>query len=149
MSDYTVVKDTREQKGWVFPNMICHALKTGDYTIVDFETTLCIERKGSVVEFAGNVIQKRFVNELERMRGYKYAFLLLEFTMKQLLDYPLGSGIPQRRLRWLKYDGRFILKKLLEFQMTYPTIHVHLCGDKGQEVASSIFRRVVELEHHG
>src|SRR5215210_7578524 len=73
---YTVLRDTREQQGWIFEQgklcngTISKALKTGDYTLVGFESILCVERKKNVAEFAKNIIEKRFENELTRMEAF-------------------------------------------------------------------------------
>ena len=51
---YTVIKDTREQRGWIFnksdrcDGMRVETLKTGDYTLGGFEEMVCVERKFSV-----------------------------------------------------------------------------------------------------
>ena len=68
---YLVIKDTREKQGWDFPQShscvgtSIEKLDTGDYTIDGHRDTLCVERKGSVSEFAGNLVQEkeRFVRE--------------------------------------------------------------------------------------
>lgn len=62
---YTVIQDTREQKGWYFSEydkcngMEQGSLKTGDYTLKGFEDMVCIERKFSVEEIATNLGKKK------------------------------------------------------------------------------------------
>lgn len=153
MTKYTVLRDTREKedKGWWFPaSQYCYgtqeqALKTGDYTLLGYENVLCIERKGGVNEFASNVCQERFTRELERMRAYRFAFILLEFSMEQLMLYPKASGVPIYKRRSIKITGSFILKRYIEICQEFPTIHIILCGDtRGRDIASSIFKRTLE-----
>jgi len=154
MSKYTIIRDTREKekKGWQWrKSMYCDGtvdgtMKTGDYTLAGYEDILSIERKGRISEFAKNVNEKRFYKELERLEKFKYAYVLLEFTMRDLLNYPVGSGIPRYKWKYLKFKGPFILKKLTEMMVQYPHIHFILCGDAGKETASSIFKRIVENE---
>lgn len=146
---YRVIRDTREQagQGWLFeegPNCggtTIQTLKTGDYTIEGFEKALCIERKGTVGEFAQNIVQKRFINELERMRTFAHSFVILEFTLDDLLAFPANSGIPKFLWKKLRISNWFILKKLTEFQLMYPTKFI-LAGINGREVAASIFKEV-------
>lgn len=151
-SKYTVIRDTQEKKGWVFPQseyckgVVDLKLPTGDYTLVGLEKILCIERKGAIAEFAQNITSVRFHKELERMRLFKYAYLLLEFTMEDLLKFPVGAAIPAYIKRKIKVRGPFILLKYIEYTHEYPNMHIILCGNKGQEVARSIFKRVLENE---
>jgi|TARA_R100000900_G_scaffold137044_1_gene115302 ERCC4-type nuclease len=153
MKKYTVIRDTREHndKGWLFDTSArCDGtstskLDTGDYSIEGLEDIFCIERKGSVSEFARNVTENRFERELERLESFKYPFIILEFEMSDIIDYPKNSGIPYRQRNQLRFKGPFILKRLLEFQMKYKT-KILLCGRRGKEVASSIFKRVLEIE---
>ena len=150
---YTVIRDTREQsgRGWQFEakgrceGTITQKMDEGDYTLVGWEKSLCIERKGSVSEFARNVTEKRFERELERMEVYDFPFMLLEFGMEHVCAYPVGSGIPQRQLKYLKFTGKYYLKRLTEFEVNYKT-KIILCGNRGQGVARSIFNRMVERE---
>ena len=75
MKNYTVIKDTREQDGWIFApydrceGMEVDTLHTGDYTLKGFEDIVCVERKASVSEIATNLGKKKkaFYNEMERM----------------------------------------------------------------------------------
>jgi hypothetical protein len=147
---FTVVKDTREQQGWNFhvgkacAGMEVGTLKTGDYSLRGLETLLTIERKGSVEEFAGNVTQARFERELERMRDYPHAFLVLEFTMDDLLRFPYGGNIPHSKLPYIRVKGPFLMRRLMEIQVNYP-VKVILAGKHGQDVAHQIFRRVLDV----
>lgn len=147
---YTVLKDTREQNGWTFyssdncKGTVDYKLPTGDYTIQGFETTLSIERKGTTGEFARNIIEQRFVNELERMRSFKHSFVVLEFNVDDVINFPKGSGIPVSEWSKLKINPWFILKRLMEFELQYPT-KIIFAGNRGKEVTASIFKRIVEL----
>jgi ERCC4-type nuclease len=91
---YTVLKDTREQQGWTFEQgkfcngTIPRALKTGDYTLLGYENVLCVERKKNVAEFAGNIVEKRFERELERMESFLYSFIICEFTLADIMAWP-------------------------------------------------------------
>ena len=147
----TLIIDTREQKplnitsGKIFEEIVRGKLDTGDYSIDGFEQYLCIERKGCVAEFAQNVFQKWFYNELLRMTTYKYPFLLLEFTLEDMLRFPYQSGLSKSVVRRIKYNGKLLLKKMIEIQMSYPTIHIIFCGENINDVLYSICKRVVEI----
>lgn len=151
---YMVLRDTREKKkkGWLWQvSKSCagtteETLKTGDYTIRGLENVLVIERKGSVSEWAKNICEARFEREMERLVLFKYPFILLEFNMGDMLNYPVGSGIPKWRWPSLAFTGSFVLKKTIGLQINYPTVPIILTGGRGQEVASSIFKRVIENE---
>lgn len=148
---YHVLKDTREQKGWTFEETnkcegtTIEGLKTGDYTLKGFEHSLCVERKGSVIEWAHNCIEPRFIKELERMITFKYRFIILEFTMKDMLNYPNNVNLPAQIVAKLKMDGEMLLKKTLEFQIRY-NVHIIFAGTEGKKVTQSIFKRVTECK---
>ena len=153
MNKFLVIKDTRERDGWYFKEsnycqgMVDKKLGTGDYSVEGLEDILCIERKGSVSELANNIVDKRFDRELERMRDFKYKFLILEFGIKDIMSFPHGSDIPKAKWSKIRIKGNFILKKLAEYQTEYG-VHVLPCGDKTSawHMTSSIMKRVVERE---
>jgi ERCC4-type nuclease len=148
---FTVIKDTREQDGWTFgagkscAGMDIGTLKTGDYTMRGYENILTIERKGSVAEFAANITQERFVRELERMRDYEFAFIVLEFTLDDIMRFPYGAGLPKSKIPFVRVRGPFILRRLMEFQINYP-VKIILAGRHGMDVAHHIFRRVLDAK---
>lgn len=142
---YVVVKDTREQDGWYFPEdeycagMIHKGLHTADYTLFGLENLLCIERKGSTGEFAHNLTEKRFFNELERMDNFAHSFLILEFDFNDILLFPARSGIPKPKWNRLKMSSKFILRKLTEIDLNYKT-KIIFAPHNAIERASLIFK---------
>ena len=151
MTKPTLIIDTREKQpleitcGKLYDNIIREKLDTGDYSIDGLQDVLCVERKGGVVEFAQNVIQDRFVRELDRM-NHKYSFVVLEFTLEELLRYPKDCGIPPKIIKKVRYNGKFVLSKLVNFQLTYPHIHFVFAGENAIDIVNSICKRVVEKE---
>lgn len=151
---YTVLRDTREQKGWIFdPSEACvgttvQTLKTGDYSLLGYEHLLTIERKGSVVEFVQNITKKdkwaAFKAELERMESYPAAFIVCEFTFDDVMRYPEGSGLPWAARSKVRISPQYYLKRLLEIELHFKA-RVQLVGPhKSREYVSSLFKRVVE-----
>lgn len=162
-SKYTVIRDTREQdaQGWIFnksercAGTIRQKLDVGDYSLMGFEQLFTIERKGSVAEFCGNLTQPRFVapldpdkplskqSEFVRLEQIHWPFILLEFTIDDVLKYPNVPELPPKLRRMIRFKGGAALKKIIELQMHYKT-KIIFCGDRGKDVASSIFKRMVE-----
>ena len=151
MGKFTVIQDTKEQKGWTFEEnaycegMVRENLPTGDYTIKDFEKIFVIERKADTGEFARNITEGRFERELVRMEDFQLPFMVLEFTMNDILCFPHGSGIPKQVWPKLRITGRFMLKRLLDFETIYKT-KIILAGRHGKDVAFSLFLRVLEWQ---
>jgi ERCC4-type nuclease len=153
---YVVIKDTREKEGqgWIFretdkcAGMVRSTMKTGDYTLNGYETTVCIERKGTITEFAGNICQKRFWRELERMKDFAYAALILEFTEDDIRRWPQGSGIPKWKWKYLKVRSNFLFSSLKKIKTDFPNIQVILAGSDGYMQAKLFFAKAVE-EHGG
>ena len=151
---FLVIKDTREQDGYHFSNfnacagMVEQKLDTGDYSIKGLEDKICIERKGCVEELAINLGQKKytFLNEITRMEPFPHKYLILEFSLEDLIKFPEHTRIPIKNKTSLKITGKYMLKCLIEFEL-YNNVHVLFCGDKYAAflAVSSIFKRINEM----
>lgn len=145
----TIIRDSREQEGygWHFePNewvqdTVIRKLHAGDYSIEGMEDQIFIERKASTGEFATNCTDPTFEKELERAKNYKYKFLVLEFDSYAVFHFPLNSGIPMRMHGKLKVTSKFMLKKIVEFQIKYG-LNVIFAGDYGQDYVLAIFKKI-------
>jgi ERCC4-type nuclease len=151
INHFLVIRDTREQTGWQFTaGKTClgtkaGTLKTGDYTVEGYENLLSIERKGSVQEFAQNLMDDRFFREMERMKEYKYAYLVLEFTAEDLFNYPESANIPSAAKARIRTNGNFLMSKTMHLQNNYP-IKVFFAGRKGKDMAYYIMKMVTDVE---
>lgn len=151
--EYEVIRDTREQKGWQFDaeefsKCICigtrvDTLKTGDYTLVGYESVLCVERKGSVAEIATNLWDKAFERELERMSVFKHRFIVCEFPFEDVVRFPIGSKIPPARRDLMRITPQFLVMRLNEILLIHQT-PIIFAGPKAKEFMSSLFKRVIE-----
>ena len=151
-----ILIDSREQKPWKFRDYKCHrcTLETGDYAMADEPNSkytdealnhlLCIDRKGSVSELFQNVTQVRFKKEIERMKRFKHAYLIFEFTLEDVMRYPVGSVIPRRRWRYLRVRPPFVLSFLS--QLMLEGIHVIFAGNPqhAQQIALNVMKKVYE-----
>lgn len=156
MDRVTILRDSREKanNGYFWEeNDWCEGyevtgLKSGDYSIKGFEDSLSIERKRSTGELATNVYEKRFERELERLQSYKYSFIICEFSLDDVIKFPIDSGIPPRRWKYLKVTSKFLLKKVAEYQVKFNT-KILFCGNKSNawDMVNSIFKRVIENEN--
>lgn len=86
-----LVVDTREQRALDFTGVcpfVVKGLKTGDYSLLNHEHEITLERK-SLSDLHSTVIsdRPRFVRELERMRAYSFAAIIVEGTMRDVLSY--------------------------------------------------------------
>ena len=82
----TIIVDSREILRYHFPCPSRVAtLKTGDYSAEGLEDLLCIERK-ALPDLLGCIgkSRDRFERELERMRSFRYPFLLIESTLQEM-----------------------------------------------------------------
>jgi ERCC4-type nuclease len=114
---FTIIQDTREKKPWAFQTagsvdgVKVSKLDTGDYSIQGMEKLFMVERKASVDEVFMNlgVQWERFEREMERAKLYKYKYLVIESSMREIYK---GS-------RYSKMSGRFIMARLLYLQYKY------------------------------
>ena len=146
--DFTIIVDTREQQPWTFDNYTTshHKLDAGDYSIEGLETILAIERKKSVTEIANNIIEPRFKDAISRLAQHKHAFLLLEFSIKDILSYPIGSDLPKRLWDKVKISPAFIMKNVLDWELEH-NIKVMFCGSPSdaEKVAEIILKKIYHL----
>lgn len=86
-SDLTIIQDTREKKPLVFHNagVKIAKLETGDYSLEHFEDKVTIERK-SLPDLLQSLSaeRKRFMSEVQRMRDFEYAGLVVEVSLADI-----------------------------------------------------------------
>jgi ERCC4-type nuclease len=148
---FTVLRDTREKKPHIWePSDTCAGtivkkLYPGDYTLEGFENVLAIERKASTGEFAVNISEKRFQKEIDALSVLPHPYLLLEFSMSDILSFPENSGIPTKLWPKLKCNSNYILSKIFTYQMKY-NIRVLLCDNRENcwYIMNRIFNRFYE-----
>jgi len=110
---FVIIEDTRENtplRDWPEgAEVIEKGLDTGDYSIVGWENCFTIERK-SIGDFAGTMIdgyepntqklRKRFNNELERMRHFDCAAVVVTATPEQLIQFKHHCGMDAHAALW-------------------------------------------------
>lgn len=148
---FEVIVDTKEKQPWdlVSSEIIgkeYKALKTGDYTVKGLEDIICIERKGSISEIAQNLSQKRFKKELERMKPYRFKYLMIEGGLTELINYPLGSNLPQKIVSKIRVNGKYLLRCINRIQVKYG-VHVVFGGNRENTewIAINLMKEVVQL----
>ncbi len=69
------------------------ALPAGDYSLVGMEQRVAVERK-SLQDFVQTVIRsrRRFQNELRRLQGYEHACVVVEGSLRDVLDGRYTGG---------------------------------------------------------
>ena len=150
---HVILKDTREKNGWNFESFDrCLAvadwgLKTGDYTARGLEKHLVIER-ASTGELAMNLGKKRkaFENEIQRMCNFRWKYIIFEFSIDDLMAFPKNSGIPKKQMQYVRMNGKFMWKKLREYEEQYG-IELVFAQDKenAEQRAMIIFDEVTEI----
>jgi len=147
---FTIIIDTREQIPWEFGfhDTAKQKLDTGDYSILGFENIIAIERKKSVSEFATNLSESRFKDVLERLSKIKHPYMVFEFSLDEVYNFPVGSDIPKRMWDKLKISGNYIIKRLIEIQLQY-NIQVIFCDDpsNAEKFSVSLMKRIYERYH--
>ena len=155
IKQFTAIADTREQQPLEFDSpyidsVVVKKLDTGDYSIVGLEDMLCIERKNGIAEFYRNITQERFENELERMRAFKYRFLVLECSLSEVMDVPYSLGLNKKQTEMCKLKPKYVLMKISEIQVNYG-VHVVFAETREgvTEIVTNIMKRVYEIESRG
>jgi len=143
--EFNIIVDTREQNPWEFGNHTTSRIKldTGDYSIEGLEHLLAIERKQSVSEVANNITEKRFPAFLERLSEIPHRFMLFEFDLEDVYNFPIGSDIPKDKWNKLRVSNNYILKYLSLININY-NIQTIYCGDaaNAEKMAVRIMRTI-------
>jgi ERCC4-type nuclease len=149
-----ILVDTREQQSWTFQditksikvNLIKKGLKTGDYTILGYESQFTIERKKSVSELASNCSEPRFKRELQRLLGYKYKYIVCEFSLWHISNWDQYS-------KTLSYNhsritSQYLMRYLSDIQVEFD-LPIIFAGDRhsAQHYSLNLMRRVQEKQH--
>ncbi len=150
---FIVIQDSREQKPLVFESqdvsdIIIQKIDTGDYTILGLEDKLFVERKASVLELYKNITEKRFWEEMERTRSFKYRYLIAEFDLEDIELFPYGCGLPREQISKLKMGKDFIYKNIIERIMLEYDIQVIFAGNphNAAKVLAKVMKYVCEKE---
>ena len=116
-----IVIDTREQEGYSFSCLsVRRKLDAGDYSIEGFETKVAVERK-SLDDFVNTVIRghARFYEELRSLQNYEYACIVIEGTLRDILEGQYRSGAHPNAL----------LTSVISININFK-IPVFFCGDR-------------------
>lgn len=119
-----VAIDTREQKPFDFGENVktkVVTLQTGDYSLVDYESKITIERK-SLPDLFNTVGRgrKRFEKELSRMSEFDFAAIVIEGNW-----YDMWMKPPIRT----QVTPRTVIRSLLAWAQRYD-VHMMPCGPR-------------------
>ena len=148
-----IIVDTREKKPYEIRSKyigesISQKLDTGDYSVVGLEDYVTIDRKMSVNELATNITTDRFARELQRMTEIEHSFLLLEFSVDDVIQYPYTSNVPKRLWSKIRVKGAYLLKKIMEIPTKYG-VHLLFAGDRdnAEILAAHILKNAYEQKN--
>ena len=142
---FTIIRDTREQKGkgWQFrASANCYGMEkkkldVGDYAIEGMEDVVMVERKtlGDLWGTLGNTTNyKRFLREIDRAKDHKVKYLVIEATLAEV-----NGGY-----RFSKVSPANIHAKLISLQVKH-NVQVVFAGRI--DVARSWVRRLFDKLH--
>lgn len=118
-----IIVDSREQHPYTFGEVetIRRALPAGDYSLEGLEESFAIERK-SMADLVHTVLcaKRRFRAELNKLRTYRFAAIVVEGSVADILAGNYRSDIAPQAL----------LGIVAGITMTYQPIQVHFAGDR-------------------
>ncbi|MEN6582999.1 MAG: ERCC4 domain-containing protein [Armatimonadota bacterium] len=121
-----IVIDSREQRPYFFDNAIRAALPAGDYSLEGLETTIAIERK-SLQDWINTILRskRRFRAELEKLQSYKFAAVVIESSVAEILSGDYRSDVSPQSLLGLTAS----------IMQSYTPVHIILAGDRPHAAA--------------
>lgn len=118
-----IIRDTREKQPLSFKNQtIVKKLETGDYSLEGLEDKITVERKGSITEVYNNFTEKRFWNEMERIRSYPYRYIIFEFSVEEMENVPYSLRLPKAIWSRLKISPKYLFSCVRKLQYDYGVI---------------------------
>lgn len=127
---FSVVRDTREQRGWQFDTLRADArqgrrplavpvvvgtLRQGDYSVVGMEGWVAVERK-SLCDLFNTLGQhrRRFEAELARLQGLTVAAVVVEADWRDVLASP-----PSRS----QLNPKTVFRSVVAWTQRFPLVH--------------------------
>ena len=144
-----VIVDTREQKPFLFKsyadvNVTINTVKTGDYTCLNYEFVVTVDRKATPAELSLNLGSKldTFTRELERMRSIEFCYFVCAFPYSYLETFPVNSNIPKSKWKKLKITSKYLTKKVKEIEEEYKNVKFIFCRNEfeAEEVTYNILK---------
>jgi len=123
-------------------------LKTGDYTIQDYQDILFIERKKNTGELYINLglKWKTFQKELDRMKIIPYRYLICEFLETDFNTFPYNSGIPNNKWSFLKMNKTFLKSRFYEVIDKYKLTPIFSSNkQEAEQKTLEIFKYIKDL----
>lgn len=145
---HTIIVDTREKLPYEFENYNVEVKKldTGDYTLKGYEHLLVIEKKRNVIELANSIAKQRFWREIDRMKNYKYKFLILDFPIDDIINYPDTAKLPFYIKRKIRIRGPFLLSRMSTIQLAGIQIIYASHQYNSQMILEDLFKQVIKKE---
>lgn len=155
---FTILIDSREQLPYSFRdvdkrNRIVMTryqhLKTGDYSLLGFESEIMIERK-SLKDLYSTIGQEicskdsgRFERELQRLSSAEFACVMIEASEEEV-EHPLDFNA-----EWYsRMAPSSIIGKILSWHVQYPKVHWKFAGsrDRAEWVTFELLRKYYEQQ---
>ncbi|MBC8466065.1 hypothetical protein H8D57_03475 [bacterium] len=123
MTSLTIVIDTREQLPFSFNteiDVIRKSLLTGDYSLLEYENQVAVERK-DINDFVQSVIhqRERFLREMIRLSEMPFRCVVVEASWSDILRHHYRSGA----------DPRSVVGSALSIIVDYG-VPVYFCSDR-------------------
>jgi hypothetical protein len=154
----TIIRDTREQLGWVFDpeekqpskvqvlGTVTKTLDAGDYSIEGYEHLVRIERKAGFCELFGNMTpvahKERFIREMEKLKDIPYKYLVIESVLSNDI---FGLTIPQF---YKSPPVSAVVRWVYELQMDYGIVPI-FAGEAGKKTVRYLFETIMRRIKNG
>lgn len=155
MNKPLIIKDSREHEGHgydypeddTFAGTKIEKLSVGDYAVDGLQHLIFIDRKKTSSELANNISEARFEKLLQKASKYKYRYLLMEFDLEDIYQFPLNSGIPVRFFKRCKIKPAFLASYLARIAIDYD-INLIFAGnaEQAEKFCYALLKRIYKTE---
>lgn len=144
----TLIIDSREKTPWDFfgdedfESVITEKVDAGDYTIKDPVNLITIERKGSIDEIYNNFStteqKERMYREAERLKSFKYRFIIVEQTLDSILNPDMYFVNKNKLNKFSPYmPPAVVINNFIKFMLEYG-VFVIFAGNKGKQFCKKL-----------
>jgi len=145
-----MIRDSREKKPWdysrdtSFGGQEVAALKSGDYSIKGLENVITIERKKDANELIANFTtdKDRLYREIERLKEYKFAAIVIEQSLTQLLN--ADNYFISKRYKNRKVPVAIVIQNLIKIMVEHGILIV-FAGKKAKAISKGLLLAAYKL----
>ena len=89
---------------------------------------------------------------MERMSKFRWAYIVCEFSIDDIMSFPENSGIPKKRWQYMRMNGKYIWKRIREIEAEFGVVFLffdnkHDAEDKVVRIFDEVTEILIREQH--